>query len=102
MTSLVIKAHCASLLIQTAMTVPLCACSKKVKKKKVKVKVTQLCLTLCDPMDYTYWNSPWNPPGQNPGVGSLSLLQGLFPTQGPTLTPNTLFLISPMITFCGC
>ena len=40
---------------------------------KVKVKVARLCLTLCDPMDYT---------GQNTGVGSLSLLQGIFPTQG--------------------
>ena len=27
--------------------------------------------------------SPWNSPGQNTGVGSLSLLQGIFPTQGP-------------------
>ena len=26
--------------------------------------------------------SPWNFPGWNTGVGSLSLLQGLFPTQG--------------------
>ena len=26
--------------------------------------------------------SPWNSPGQNTGVGSLSLLQGIFPTQG--------------------
>ena len=26
--------------------------------------------------------SPWNSPGQNTGVGSLSLLQGLLPTQG--------------------
>ena len=26
--------------------------------------------------------SPWNSSGQNTGVGSLSLLQGLFPTQG--------------------
>ena len=26
--------------------------------------------------------SPWNSPGQNAGVGSLSLLQGIFPTQG--------------------
>ena len=38
----------------------------------VKVKVAQ---TLCDPMD-----SPWNSPGQNTGVGSHSLLQGIFPT----------------------
>ena len=27
-------------------------------------------------------HSPWNSPGQNTGVGSLSLLQGIFPTQG--------------------
>ena len=27
-------------------------------------------------------SSPWNSPGQNTGVGSLSLLQGIFPTQG--------------------
>ena len=26
--------------------------------------------------------SPWNSPGQNTGVGSISLLQGIFPTQG--------------------
>ena len=45
---------------------------------KVKVKVARSCPTLCNPMDY----SPWNSPGQNTGVGSLSLLQGIFPTQG--------------------
>ena len=39
----------------------------------------QLCPTLCDPMDY---NSPRNSPGQNTGVGSPSLLQGIFSTQG--------------------
>ena len=27
-------------------------------------------------------HSPWNSPGQNTGVGSLSLLQEIFPTQG--------------------
>ena len=27
------------------------------------------------------WTIPWNSPGQNTGVGSLSLLQGIFPTQ---------------------
>ena len=34
---------------------------------------------LCDP--YGLY-SPWNSPGQNTGVGSLFLLQGIFPTQG--------------------
>ena len=46
------------------------------EKWKMKVKVVQSCSTLCDPMDY----SPWNSPGQNTGVGSLSFLQGIFPT----------------------
>ena len=43
---------------------------------KSKVKVAWSCPTLCD---------PWNSPGQNTGVGSLSLLQGIFPTQGSNL-----------------
>ena len=42
------------------------------------LKVTQTCQTLCDPIDY----SPWNSPGQNTRVGSLSFLQGISPTQG--------------------
>ena len=82
-----------------------------------KVKVTQSCLTLCDPMDYTVhgilqartleWvavpfskgssqprikarspalqvdSLPSEPPGKpkNTGMGSLSLLQRIFPTQ---------------------
>ena len=37
-------------------------------------------------MSYSLWPhglfSPWNSPGQNTGVGSLSLLQGIFLTQG--------------------
>ena len=42
-----------------------------------EVKVAQLCPTLCDPVEY----SPWNSPSQNTGVGSLSLVQGIFSTQ---------------------
>ena len=45
---------------------------------KTKVKVAQLCLTLSGPHGLY---SPWNSPGQNTGVGSLSLLQGIFKTQ---------------------
>ena len=50
---------------------------------KVKMKITQLCLTLCDPVDYASHT------GQNTGVGNHSLLQGIFPTQGldPDLLP---------------
>ena len=39
----------------------------------------------CPRWHYTLWPhglySPWNSPDQNTGVGSLSLLQGFFPTQ---------------------
>ena len=42
------------------------------------MKVVQLCPTLQPQGLYT----PWNSPGQNTGVGSLSFLQGIFPTQG--------------------
>ena len=35
----------------------------------------------------TPW-TPWNSPGQNIGVGSLSLLQGIFPTQGSNPDPS--------------
>ena len=45
-----------------------------VKDQKVKVKVTQSCPTLPDPMDCIVQ-------GRNTGVGSLSLVQGIFPTQ---------------------
>ena len=44
--------------------------------------VTQLCPTLCDPMEPTRLLCPWDFPGKNPEVGSHSLLQGIFPTQG--------------------
>ena len=69
------------------------------------------CVPVCNPMDY----SPWNSPGQNTGVGSLSLLQGIFPIQGsnPGLlhcrwilyqmshkgSPRTLEWVAPF--FCG-
>ena len=59
---------------------------------KVKVKLTQLWLTLCNhgivckyansSMEYTSWNSS----GQNTGAGSCSLLQGIFPAQGLSLS----------------
>ena len=44
------------------------------------MQVAQSCPTLCDPMDWVY--GPWNSPGQNTGVGSLSRLQGYLPNPG--------------------
>ena len=46
---------------------------------KVKVKVAQSCATLWDPMDYTVHGLPQT---RITRVGRLSLLQGIFPTQG--------------------
>ena len=48
--------------------------------------VSQLCLTLCNPMDSSLPGSsvpflPGNFPGKNTGMGCHALLQGIFPTQ---------------------
>ena len=37
---------------------------------------------MSDSLQHHVLYSPWNSPGQNTGVGSLSLLQGIFSTQG--------------------
>ena len=54
------------------------------KKKEMKVQFAQSCPTLCDLMGYypTSLLCPSNSPGKNPGVGSHSLLQGIFLSQG--------------------
>ena len=44
----------------------------------VKVKVS----VVSDSLQPRGLYSPWNSPGQNTGVGSLSLPQGILPTQG--------------------
>ena len=44
-----------------------------------EVKIAQSCPTVCDPHGLYI---PWNSLGQDTKVGSLSLLQGIFPTQG--------------------
>ena len=51
------------------------------------MKVALSRLTLCDPRgspmgNPMYLYSPQDSPGQNTAVGSLSLLQQIFPTQG--------------------
>ena len=83
--------------------------------KNMKMKVSHSCLTLCSPMDYTvhgilqarilewvafpfcrglnpgllHCSLPAEPQGKpNIGVGSLSLLQQIFPTQESNLFTN--------------
>ena len=53
---------------------------------KVKVKVTQLCQAFCNSMDY----SPWNPLGQNTGVGSLDPPNPRIKPRSPALQADSL------------
>ena len=48
--------------------------------------VTQLCLTLCDPMDCSLPDSSvhGDSPGKNTRIGSHALLQRIFPTRDRT------------------
>ena len=59
----------------------------------------------CSVMSDSLWPhglySPWNSPGQNTGVGSLSFLQGIFPTQGSN--PGLIHVKeTPVEGFCFC
>ena len=54
----------------------------------VCVLVTHLCPTLCISIGCSLparLLCPWNSPGKNTGVSSLSFLQGIFPSQGSNL-----------------
>ena len=51
--------------------------------------VAKMCPILCDPIDYSLPVSSahvWDFPGRKTGVGCHVLLQGIFPTQGTSLT----------------
>ena len=48
----------------------------------VVVIVPQSCPAFCNPVDCTRLLCPWDSPGKNTGVGSHSLLQGIFPVLG--------------------
>ena len=45
-------------------------------------KPSESCSVVSNSLRPHVLHSPWNSPGQNTGVGSHSLLQGIFPTQG--------------------
>ena len=46
---------------------------------------SESCSVVSDSLRPPGLYSPWNSPGQNIGMGSLSLLQGFFPSQGSNL-----------------
>ena len=50
----------------------------------VKLSESESRSVVSDSLQPQGLSSPWNSPGQNTGVGSLSLLQGIFPTQEST------------------
>jgi len=57
----------------------------RAKKMPVDLRLTkwsESCSVMSDSLRPHGLYSPWNSPGQNTRVGSLSLLQGIFPTQG--------------------
>ena len=59
-----------------------CWWASKPSMLKDRVKWSESCSVVSDFLQPHGLYSPWNSPGQNTGVGSLSLLQGIFPTQG--------------------
>ena len=61
---------------------------RKLRPCTVLFLVTQLCPTLCNPMDYSPPGSSihGDSPGKNTEAGCHALPQGIFPTQG--LTPG--------------
>ena len=50
--------------------------------EKTESRESESCSVVSDSLQPHGLYSPWNSPGQNTGVGSLSLLRGIFPTQG--------------------
>ena len=62
-------------------SVVLCVCLALVSE----LKWSESCSVVSDSLRPRGLYSPWSSPGQNTGVGSLSLPQGIFPTQGSNL-----------------
>ena len=68
-------------LIQSALTMGQC-CPRDAQEKSLYSMVSESCSVLSDSLRPHGLYAPWNSPGQDTGVGSLSLLQGIIPTQG--------------------
>ena len=70
----------SSPLVPTALTSPLNVFWYLVSNNLMKW--SESCWVVSKPLRHHGLYSPWNSPGQKTGVGSLSLLQGIFPSQG--------------------
>ena len=77
---------------------PPCPETQQTAQDSSEVKVAQLCLTL----QSHGLHNPWNSPGQNTGMGSLSLLQGIFPTQGSNPSHPSCRWILYQLSHKGC
>ena len=51
-------------------------------QSRMDLLYSESCSVVSDSLRSHELYSPWDSPGQNTGVSSLSLLQGIFPTQG--------------------
>ena len=63
---------------------------EKVAMTIFAVKRSESCSVMSDPLRPYGLYSPWNSPGQNTGVGSLSLLQGSSQPRSPMLQADSL------------
>ena len=70
----------SSPLVPTALTSPLNVFWYLVSNNLMKW--SESCSVVSKSLRHHGLHRPWNSPGQNTGVGSLSLLQGIFPSQG--------------------
>ena len=68
----------------TCLYAEICMQLKKQHKNQIwnnEVKWSESCSVMSNSLQSHGLHSPWNSLGQKTGVGSLSLLQGIFPTQ---------------------
>ena len=72
--------------------IPLGFSAPRAKKMPVDLRLTkwsESCSVMSDSLRPHGLYSPWNSPGQNTGVGSCSLLQGIFPPRDRTQVSHT-------------
>ena len=69
------------LLMYNTLPVPSCRCATATTSSPPRTRERESHSVVSDSLRPHGLYSPWNSPGQNTGLGSLSVLQGIFPTQ---------------------